>query len=118
MRVGGQTLARVATLIDSHQLSSSFDRALTSYKSLYHSLVEQLEASLLPASKSQQLGTSSFLHICTNALMNTLKIYNSVHLLKKLYSGRPVGGREKFHNTRDDSLLIFFCFEQFTNLEF
>ena len=29
MRVGGQTLARVATLIDSHQLSSSFDRALT-----------------------------------------------------------------------------------------
>ena len=28
MRVGGQTLARVATLIDSHQLSSSFDRAL------------------------------------------------------------------------------------------
>ena len=28
MRVGGQTLARLATLIDSHQLSSSFDRAL------------------------------------------------------------------------------------------
>ena len=28
MRVGGLTLARVATLIDSHQLSSSFDRAL------------------------------------------------------------------------------------------
>ena len=30
MRVGGQTLARVATLIDSHQLSSSFDRAFNS----------------------------------------------------------------------------------------
>ena len=29
MRVGGQTLARVATLIDSHQLSSSFDRAFS-----------------------------------------------------------------------------------------
>ena len=29
MRVGGQTLVRVATLIDSHQLSSSFDRAFT-----------------------------------------------------------------------------------------
>ena len=29
MRVGGQTLARVATLTDSHQLSSSFDRAFT-----------------------------------------------------------------------------------------
>ena len=28
MRVGGQTLARVATLISSHELSSSFDRAL------------------------------------------------------------------------------------------
>ena len=29
MRVGGQTLARVATLIDLHELSSSFDRAFT-----------------------------------------------------------------------------------------
>ena len=28
MRVGGQTLARVATLANSHQLSSSFDRVL------------------------------------------------------------------------------------------
>ena len=28
MRVGGQTLARVATLTNSHQLSSSFDRPL------------------------------------------------------------------------------------------
>ena len=33
MRVGGQTLARVAALINSHQLSSSLDRALTGFGS-------------------------------------------------------------------------------------
>ena len=37
MRVGGQTLARVTTLINSHQLSSSFDWAL----SFFHLLVVQ-----------------------------------------------------------------------------
>ena len=34
MRVGGQTLARVATLINSHQLSSSFDGALIDLTSI------------------------------------------------------------------------------------
>ena len=48
MRVGGQTLARVATLIDSHQLSSSFDRAL-SHQALASSKLSTLTAFLKPS---------------------------------------------------------------------
>ena len=49
---------------------------------------------------------------------NYYKRTKSAHLLQQLYSCRSVGVREKFHDTGNDSLLIFVRFEEFTNLGF
>ena len=83
MRVGGQTLARVATLISSHELSSSFDRALKIESKDHRKTVVLLQQDVVLRSiRDVFFIKDGFTGRCRGAYLVFIVVSKSLHLQK------------------------------------